>query len=196
MTGLANFEKVKGETNMKKKGFTLVELLVVIAIIALLMGILMPALARVRQIAYRMICGTHLKGIGSSMLLYANDNGESYPIAGLASSVWTTTGKIASFDEQDQAIAFTRGQATITSCLFMLIKNYDMTPSQFICKGDAGATLGDVASQDVVADPVCARGESDNGSGFEAEHEEPAPAEFERALSVPEGRVLGQSRQA
>ncbi len=139
MTGLANFEKVKGETNMKKKGFTLVELLVVIAIIALLMGILMPALARVRQIAYRMICGTHLKGIGSSMLLYANDNGESYPIAGLASSVWTTTGKIASFDEQDQAIAFTRGQATITSCLFMLIKNYDMTPSQFICKGDAGA---------------------------------------------------------
>ena len=67
---------------MRKKGFTLVELLVVIAIIALLMGILMPALARVRQIAYRMVCGTNLSGIGKAVLLYANDNEEEFPKAG------------------------------------------------------------------------------------------------------------------
>ena len=59
---------------MKKKGFTLVELLVVIAIIALLMGILMPALARVRMIAYRMVCGANLSGIGKALLLYAGDS--------------------------------------------------------------------------------------------------------------------------
>ncbi|MHC4114802.1 MAG: type II secretion system protein, partial [Planctomycetota bacterium] len=59
---------------MKRKGFTLVELLVVIAIIALLMGILMPALAKVKQLAARMVCGSHLSGIGKAMLVYANDH--------------------------------------------------------------------------------------------------------------------------
>ncbi|MFO7906770.1 MAG: hypothetical protein R6U98_29210, partial [Pirellulaceae bacterium] len=44
------------------------------AIIALLMGIMMPALARVRQMAYRMLCGTNLSGLGKVMLIYANDN--------------------------------------------------------------------------------------------------------------------------
>ena len=73
---------------MKKKGFTLVELLVVIAIIALLMGILMPALARVRQLAFRMICGTNLSGIGKAMLLYSNDYQDELPRAGGRNTTW------------------------------------------------------------------------------------------------------------
>ena len=73
---------------MKKKGFTLVELLVVIAIIALLMGILMPALAKVRQIAFRMVCGTNLSGMGKAMLIYAQDYDDEYPRAGGPQSIW------------------------------------------------------------------------------------------------------------
>ena len=65
---------------MERKGFTLVELLVVIAIIALLMGILMPALTRVRQIAFRLICGTNLSGIGKAMMVYANDYDDEYAV--------------------------------------------------------------------------------------------------------------------
>ena len=55
---------------MKTKGFTLVELLVVIAIMALLMGILLPALAKVRQLAYRMACGANQRSVGSAMMVY------------------------------------------------------------------------------------------------------------------------------
>jgi prepilin-type N-terminal cleavage/methylation domain-containing protein/prepilin-type processing-associated H-X9-DG protein len=57
-----------------KKGFTLVELLVVIAIIAVLMGILMPALGRVREQAKRLRCSSNLKSIGVGLALYAESN--------------------------------------------------------------------------------------------------------------------------
>ncbi|MCG8700169.1 MAG: type II secretion system GspH family protein, partial [Bacteroidales bacterium] len=58
----------------KKKGFTLIELLVVIAVIAVLMGILMPALSRARELAKRSVCSNNLKGLNLAWMMYANDN--------------------------------------------------------------------------------------------------------------------------
>jgi prepilin-type N-terminal cleavage/methylation domain-containing protein/prepilin-type processing-associated H-X9-DG protein len=64
---------------MRQKGFTLIELLVVIAIIAVLMGILMPALQRVKRQAQGVICRSNLKQWGVVFTLYAHDNNESFP---------------------------------------------------------------------------------------------------------------------
>ena len=126
----------------KKKGFTLVELLVVIAIIALLMGILMPALARVRQIAYRLYCGTNLSGIGKAMLIYCNDYDDEFPKAGGRNSSWTRT--IANWRNVDRRTAFglaadfSGGAASISSCFYLLVKYAEVTPKSFMCKGDSG----------------------------------------------------------
>jgi prepilin-type N-terminal cleavage/methylation domain-containing protein len=128
---------------MNKKGFTLVELLVVIAIIALLMGILMPALARVRQIAFRMVCGTNLSGIGKAMLIYANDYEDELPRAGGRNGVW---GGPVVFDAQTRQAAYgtdaggNGGKATITSCFYLLVKYAEVTPKSFLCKGDSGVS--------------------------------------------------------
>jgi prepilin-type N-terminal cleavage/methylation domain-containing protein len=68
--------------NGRKTGFTLIELLVVIAIIALLMGILMPALSRVRETAKRVVCSSQLKQVGVAISAYAADYDNLMPYYG------------------------------------------------------------------------------------------------------------------
>ncbi len=60
--------------NRKRHAFTLIELLVVIAIIAILMGILMPALKRAREQGRRVVCESNLKTLTLCWIMYADEN--------------------------------------------------------------------------------------------------------------------------
>lgn len=64
----------------KKAGFTLVELLVVIGIIAVLIGVLLPALARARQASNSIWCLSNMRQMGTAIFMYTQANQDRLPL--------------------------------------------------------------------------------------------------------------------
>lgn len=71
-----------------RRGFSLIELLVVMFIIALLLGILLPVLPRVRDAGKRVACASNLRNVGQVIELYKNDWKEVFPAARYMPPPW------------------------------------------------------------------------------------------------------------
>ena len=138
----------------KTKGFTLIELLVVVAIIALLVSILLPSLARAREMSKRSVCMANLKGLGTAFSIYANDYRDAFPSAphntlyagrnaapgwyrGCSSRgqrPWDGRKNVGSTDPNNNCTVATVGEfPSTTADLWIVMQRAMAGPKQFIC---------------------------------------------------------------
>jgi hypothetical protein len=125
------------------RGMAMTDTVALLVVLVLLVGLLMPMLARAREEARNETCISHLKALGKAMLLYANDYDDQLPRAGGVNSnwqsvVWDARTRQRAYDLANPGGA--GGNCTISSCFYLLVKYAEVTPKTFVCPNEPGMT--------------------------------------------------------
>lgn len=124
-------------------GFTLIELLVVITIIAILLGLLLPALSRAKEQARLTQCLGNLRQIGMGMTMYIDDNNRRFPVAFLENTnarahPYPVSPCIGGKDGREELVA---GLVRMPPAAMRPLYPYLKKSEVFHCPVDTGATV-------------------------------------------------------
>jgi len=133
-------------TTTRRAGFTLIELLVVIAIIAILIGLLLPAVQKVREAAARAKCTNNLKQLGLAVANYASAYQDQLPayltqISGTGPTTVTIQTTLLPFVEQQNLFS-----ALQANTLANATSQYNAPLKVYQCPSDPSASTGQIGS--------------------------------------------------
>ncbi len=137
--------------HLQHRGFTLIELLVVISIIALLIAILLPSLARAKELANRAVCSANVRSIIQSMVAYAQTNGNTFPCVPGSATAGEYTNPLTPVSNAPAGTLLSSSGSTgyysstpiapgdALDCMWILVLENQITPKSFICPSDGTA---------------------------------------------------------
>ena len=190
-------------------GFTLIELLVVISIIALLIGILLPALGAARASARNIQCLSNIRGLGQALYTYATDNKDAFPENSVTSNttLWYQNEVIGPYFTGDETTGSgsiggvalpcpaDEGAARSYAMNLYASSNYAPEGSGPLVFAEARGTFWDLTARDLTQLILAFEHWSvfpSGGSFFAPAYNDPAGTPYQRFVAQPGGYAAGR----